>query len=129
MMRMPSWSKKPAGRAAIWATVITLIAIAAIYPEARHGKDIIQGQGGLFLLGVVLLCPGIYMMGAIVWVVSHFPGTLSFGDKAADSLWFTAPVLSWIFYFTLCFFLFRWRARRKAARESAAAQGTSPNVA
>jgi hypothetical protein len=125
MMRMPSWSRKPAVRGVIWAVIVPVVGNAFFYVGLRYLTDYLFTGPRFYstisissvYVGYVLLLPG-----TLILMPFREPGHL-------DHYSWVVPVLAALVYFPVFFFFFRWRARRKAARESAAAQGTSPNVA
>jgi hypothetical protein len=109
-------------RAALWATIITLIASVAFYiplEYARHNNlDFFNMPAGYKLIaypGGVMLAPGelifafAFRIGTWVWTHSFARGSsviaLSF------SMWWTLP-LTWAFYFVLCSVALRLRTRR-----------------
>jgi hypothetical protein len=100
---MPSWTKKPVVRAVIWATIIVALGAILFHFDAAE------------TVGVWVLLPGVlaeFTRIKIGW--SDFP----IGDS-----WLIPTCLgvSWLFYFGVSYPLFRWRARRKASRDSAPA--------
>jgi hypothetical protein len=115
---MPSWCKKPAIRAATWAVMLSFAGTGSCYLAGRYfwwsfSKETAHPLIGLFSLyvGFILILPG-------GLIYKFFPE--SYDLLGAD---WGVPLLSAGFYFILFYSIFRWRARRKASRESAAPQG------
>ncbi|MFZ0821034.1 MAG: hypothetical protein WAM91_13260 [Candidatus Acidiferrales bacterium] len=122
---MPSWTKKPVARAALWASGLTAIAVGYyLLAGAYFGKFFFAGPSSFdvnfvaaaFLAGLLAL-PGALIASLIV------------GRDNLDRFVWLIPLLDAAFYFLVFFLLFRWRARRRATRESAAAaSGAAPIV-
>jgi hypothetical protein len=116
-------TKDPVRRAAIWSVMVTLVGYVLyvlgfkLFLSAwSTNRSIVNSISiAIDLAGFILLLPGTMIIKVFYRDISS---ELYLSNPAVSAL------VSAVFYFIVFLLIFRWRARRKASRESAAPKGT-----